>query len=471
MNRKYLFCFALISILALVYFLVLAYYNRPSNDDWLFQYSVKQNGLFAFISEMYFTWQGRFSSFFLTGIQLQIYNLTGSLLLNTILILLLGGFSFYLLLSQCFLSINRLDNAIIALFLLIISLFSLLEFNTFYWVCGSSYLIFAYLALYLVYFMLKERLSKIEYSLVVIISFLLSGSAETFTPIVMIAIAVIAYWHKFKFKISWSKCFYSREVLSLIILLVGFAFMIFAPGNSVRINSFERTFSFYSVLTVLIKAFAQYIVYQFPYLFVALTAIVPGLWVSKQLKLSALNMKTMVFITILLVFLIILSIVPGTIAMFALLPLRTISFLSIAWIMYFFVWGLYLGKHERSKTWVLIPLFCLLLLVCYRWSMDIRRVQKYIVALETRDCALLALKQEYIANNGLPDIVKITCLPDYKYKDINCLYLDFMSSIMSEKPVSFEYFPFIYDEISKEYDFRTEAIRKRLELPFDVVLK
>ena len=471
----------MVNIVVTLYLLLLSYYNRLSNDDWTFWNALSEKGIWGFIGETYLTWQGRFSGFFLTSLDLLVYQCLGDLILPTLVLILAGTYANYLLLKFYFPNINKKLLIVISNFLFYISILGLLDFTTFYWVCASGYIKFVVLSEFLFYFVIKKSSNIVDYILIILLSLLIGGSAETFTPIILLLIFVRVCYCYFKSYAIFIEC--KKELLALCVVFIGFLFMVFAPGNAVRLSSFEHDFSFSGLLLCLTKAFAQYFIYQLPKIFYATLALFPGIFVGQTLGESStlgfmknISVKKVISISSLILFIVIvLAVLPGSIAVYALLPLRSLSFLSFVLVAHFFFIGIFLGINNYKLTYYVPLCFIVFFLILgYRFYKEIPNCQPYVNSLSKREFKLQILNEQILYRGVSDTLVYIQPLPDFKYKDLNCIYLDYMESLIypnREKKINFKYFPFLYDELSSDKNnFRNISYKKRLNLKFDIAI-
>ena len=435
----------MVNIVVTLYLLLLSYYNRLSNDDWTFWNALSEKGIWGFIGETYLTWQGRFSGFFLTSLDLLVYQCLGNLILPTLVLILAGTYANYLLLKFYFPNINKKLLIVISNFLFYISILGLLDFTTFYWVCASGYIKFVVLSEFLFYFVIKKSSNIVDYILIILLSLLIGGSAETFTPIILLLIFVRVCYCYFKSYAIFIEC--KKELLALCVVFIGFLFMVFAPGNAVRLSSFEHDFSFSGLLLCLTKAFAQYFIYQLPKIFYATLALFPGIFVGQTLgESSTLGFMKNISVK------------------------KVISISSLI----FFI-GIFLGINNYKLTYYVPLCFIVFFLILgYRFYKEIPNCQPYVNSLSKREFKLQILNEQILYRGVSDTLVYIQPLPDFKYKDLNCIYLDYMESLIypnREKKINFKYFPFLYDELSSDKNnFRNISYKKRLNLKFDIAI-
>lgn len=259
----YIYVISLFCILSLIPFIIASFYSRPSADDFDYSYPLRlliNSGNYNIFSllinsikmmiNFYFSWQGTYSSAILMSLQTGIwgdkYYFIGVLLLIVLMYICLYRF-FYIL-------NKRIINKVVPTwFLSLIFLTTLIQTAPYicqclYWQCGAfHYVPFFFLDLVVVsyivdYYFETDRNRKKKCILMSsIFSFIISGGNQvtSFLNILILFLVVIYSIYKKKEK---------GVAITLLVAIVGFAIMFFAPGNSVRESAAVQTNVFVAIL-------------------------------------------------------------------------------------------------------------------------------------------------------------------------------------------------------------------------------
>jgi len=266
-----------ICILSLLPYVVASFYSRPSADDFDYSYPLYhmiQNGdknifslLGASIDMMkyyYQNWQGTYSSAILMSLQTGIwgdkYYFIGAFILMGLMYACLYRF-FYVLNKRI------LKNYVPTYFLSLLFLTAFLHTCPYisqclYWQCGAyHYIPFFFLDLVVISYEIeflfasndKDKIKPIIVSS--IISFVISGGNQVTSFFNMLIMCLFIVYSIYKQKGL-------LLVIPLIVGIIGFLIMFFAPGNNVRLDNTVQT-SIFTAIVNSFKATAKYL-YKWP---------------------------------------------------------------------------------------------------------------------------------------------------------------------------------------------------------------
>jgi len=188
-----------------VYLLGLGYWNSFLTDDYNFIAIVRERGIWALVSEWYMCWQGRFGTFFLSGVMFKIFGFQHNLITITLVQLAMGYSSVYMLLRWLFPVARKGQMALISVLTLNLSLKSLVDFASFYWPCASLYVTLVFLTIVLVALIFNPKIKNlIAYVCIVPLAVLLGGGAETYTPMIIMCLGIVWLYFLIKKKIQTS---------------------------------------------------------------------------------------------------------------------------------------------------------------------------------------------------------------------------------------------------------------------------
>lgn len=481
-KNKILFLFGVANIIFIAYLFLLGSYNGLSNDDWVFIEKMKETGFWNFLSDTYMTWQGRFSSFFITACILKLYNLFGNIFFLPYFLFALGVSANYLLLSLFIPIVSKKSRFFISCFIFNIFVLGSLDFTTFYWACACTYFTLVFLTEILIYLLLSNKTNFWVFLCIIFLSILIGGGAEHYTSIVIMCIGLYYLYIIFRVKNNLKSALTNKNnlkfLVSLIVLFISFVIMIVAPGNAKRMNEFSQSISIQELFINSIKPYAQLWVYLFSKLFVSALCFIPFYYVGRiynknnRLINNVFSLRNILISIGLLFIFLWLSILPGVYATSFLTPLRALTYLSFVCLLFFSFWGFHVGynKSKDGHKSVLILSIFLIVLSISKIFVDIPRCQEYQNNVRERTNRLLFLKS--IGTKGIVDLDSI------KYRSYStpstCIFnlMERLKYPNRQKYLDIRYFPLLVDEITDdENDFRNQILKKRLGLDFDIRLK
>ncbi|MBQ9752772.1 MAG: hypothetical protein IJV81_08120 [Paludibacteraceae bacterium] len=340
------------AIATFVYLMVLGVFATPSADDFGFTAMVRDKGICNLVKTMYMTWQCRYVSFFVNGIVFKFFGYAESLWLHTLLHLLMGYISVYLLINRITTFQNRLLPIIISILLVNIGLMSLLEISTLYWLCTAGYIRLVWVTILLTYFILYERKEIVQTLGTIICSIYIGGSSEVYTPLVILTLLVslIVRVYVKKTYQSFNNRLDIHILISIVILSVGFLLVFFGPGNDVRIaavgeRGFVGNFEMIPFFRNLFKATIVFLIRLLSKSWYYLLTIGIAAMIGRRFCIYRIGQRYILCATFFVLFIILLSVAMGVYATGWYAPLRAYSYLSFVLLAYFVLIGIAIGQR------------------------------------------------------------------------------------------------------------------------------
>lgn len=231
----------IVSVLVLSFIVMVECYNDLSLDDIGFALQLKEKSVFGFIGDMYMTWQGRYTSFFLTGCAIKSYFVFDTTLVYALVMLLINIAlltSAMKMLFGLFLK-DALPYAIIIHGLYILSMF---DISSYFWICTKSYTLFISITIYVIAKLYRQKNGNFfDYCLIVVMSVFIGASWETYAPIILLFVGclLLYYWKQCHFSILSLVKTYPLLFMVFIVATIAFMIMVAAPGNWVRMSVHE----------------------------------------------------------------------------------------------------------------------------------------------------------------------------------------------------------------------------------------
>lgn len=344
----------ILNISFIVYYFVLIYYNRLSQDDHDFLYLVKELGVFGFVKGIYFQHQGRFAAFFIHGLTYFLIDKLGSFMWVPILAWLVCFGSIYYVISKVFIAFPKMLSLLLSALLINIMLLINLEFSSFFWIasCSSFVLVLSPPLILLVSIFYNEK--KISYLWIFLMSLLIGGGSEAFSPLILFLLlfvfCLLLIKHKGHLK-DFIRSEVARKIIfSSIIILIGLIIVYIAPGNANRLATYQQPTSVFQFLWKTIKNFIVLwglLSFKMPYIiFSCFLFFVLGTNIKWDIKLGKLEF----FISLgILLFVAWISTFPAAYAMFAFGFPRIYTPIVFWVLLYFSFWSFVLGSHMSKK--------------------------------------------------------------------------------------------------------------------------
>ena len=231
----------IVSVLVLSFIVMVECYNDLSLDDIGFALQLKEKSVFGFISDMYMTWQGRYTSFFLTACAIKSYFVFDTTLVYALVMLLIN--------------IALLTNALKILFGLSLKdalpyaivfhgsyILSMFDISSYFWICTKPYTLFISMTIYVIAKLYRQKDGNFwDYISVVLVSIFIGVSWEIYAPIVLLFAGCLLfyYWKQCHFSIPLLVKSYPLLFLAFIVATLAFIIMVIAPGNWGRMSVHE----------------------------------------------------------------------------------------------------------------------------------------------------------------------------------------------------------------------------------------
>ena len=459
-----------LNILFLGYFVILSFYNRLSQDDYLFLKSVETNGILNFIKDAYLFQSGRFIAYLYNAFLYSIIEQTSSIYFIPILIWLFCFFTLYYTLSLVVTINDKLFMTNLSALVLNIFIITNFEFTAYFWICANFNYVLPVLGLLFIVLIIKNKISNYQFFLLFFISIILSGSSEVFVPLFLLFLTLFFY---FNFRIH-SKIFLidinsKKIIISFLILLIGLIVIVIAPGNYNRATEviFQRPDSIFEFIIITLKSFLMFfylLSFKFPY-YIILTLISFYVGYQNRDKFTfQFNYTRFLSFSWVSYFLFILfSVMPAAFLMsgfgFHRIYTTTLFFSIIFFLVQSFILGLKINKNINLKLFqhfISINLLIFTIAMFVNLYLDVPTAKAYSQSDKARTNLLLKFKKE-----NHKELVELETL--HKPYTINLKYI-----ILRKKQ------PMLYyeNEISTDTTgYVNSCLRSFYELDFPIKLK
>jgi hypothetical protein len=477
--KKFQIYFLIINISFLFYYIGIAYYNLPTNDDWGFLNNIEKNGIEGFVQNSYDTWQGRFSYYYIFSFFLKIYKFTNTTIPIIALIIFSGISSVYFFLTKIIIT-ERKNIFLLSVFVFNISILGALDFTTMFWICASAYYIIFYSTLFLLTFLFNKT-NFLNLLGILTTSIIIGGGAEAYTSFVILFLSLYFVYVFFKDKVSISNLAQHKVILklffALIVMSISFLIMIKAPGNLVRMHLYKQSNTIHLLFQNSFKPYLQFLIYLFPkFLFYFLISI-PFAYFGGELKKNGyyievhFKIKSFIYSLFFLFIFYYLALIPGVYATSLLTPLRALVHLTYLTIFFFAYWGFIYGYSSNRSILNLHNLltFYLFFLFIVNSFIDLPKMREYRKSLDERREYLSSLKFKHINQDS---IIQVAPLKITSYNNFSSYFYSFFDNIKNRKKHhNFAFFPVLVDEITFDCkDFRNVGLKDNLKLNFYVSL-
>ena len=456
------------------YLLMLGWFNTLSLDDYGFVVNMTRYTPWKWAVLQYVAWSGRFSNYFISGCMFKIWN-NSDILFSWTIILLLIGYSITYLYMRDVLKVKEVVNrCAIAVLISNITIMSVFEISTFYWLCCAGYFLEIYATLLLFYVLFMSKWKGWVNAIIAIVSAIyISGSAENYTPLVLMILGVI--WLVVLIRdtkqSSFKEAFGKHWLLFTIcaILGIGFIAMVAAPGNKVRMayGDGEMTGSMYdfNLATFAKNTINANVIFMLRVISRSLywIGVLPiFLYVGKLLKGNKVEMlqmklwKGIVLATLLLLGFIFIAVTSCVYGFGWYPPLRSMSFVSYAIMVYLAYAGCIIGYKIADKKGQIVNGLAVICAVCwiafagYRMGTEYPEVKRYHDYVTKRDDIIQRLVTE-----GNTETYYVECFEWPKWRNTySYLRTAINKCVGSKKVVNEPYFPLFPPEVAEaERDF------------------
>lgn len=474
------------------YLLMLGWFNTLSLDDYGFAVDLTHYSLLQWTKHMYMNWQGRFSTFLINGCLFKLFGHSCTLFPWTTIHLMFGYGVLYLYFRNV-LHIEDVANRIAMTVLVTnITIMSVFEISTFYWLCCAGYFLVIYATLLLFYVIYVAKWKEWLKAIVAVLCALyISGSAENYTPLVLMVLGLL--WLRDAIRdTKWSSfnAAFSRHWLTFIvcaILGIGFIAMVAAPGNKVRMQNGEEIVGFmydFNAVLFVKKTIIANVIF-------ALRLISRGLYwlgllpifiyVGKMLRENGVTItsnkvgKRILVATILLIGFIFIAVTACVYGIGYYPPLRSMSFISFVMMAYLCYIGCLLGyriAEKKSGVLMLLTIFSFVgwsVFAGYDFVKEYPEVKRYHDFICSRNALVL-----HEAENGRTELLYIDEYEAPQWKNTySYLRTAINKCVGSKKMVEEIYFPYMISNIDKTNpdDFKNKGLQEYYNADFKILEK
>lgn len=257
MDRCLKWAIPLASLASTAYIFMLGWFNVPTLDDYGYIYMVEEKGVWGMMVAAYNGWQCRFSTFLVNGTIMLLFGRAKNLIWVTLFMVVAGWLLSERLLSGIFrkygMTVPRMQLISLAVSTTNVGIMAYLEPATFYWLSALNYTMSVWMTMLLVYMLFYyEGRIWLRWVGVIVASLYISGTAEHYTPLVILVLGVewlICMIRQRKGK-PWGDKTNVMMFVSLLIMSVGFAVMLFGPGNGKRLGNGNESEMAFRGLTI-----------------------------------------------------------------------------------------------------------------------------------------------------------------------------------------------------------------------------
>lgn len=288
-DKLILYSLALLNILFLTYWGILAFYSPLHYDDLHFLWKMREMSVFEYVKEMYFSRSGRFMSYAINGVVSNIIDVLGFHQLWAMLYYALGLGICWLVVKDYKLPVTRFGLFMGICFFYNLYILTNIDFPVFFWLCAMSYYLCFPMACLLLKYMNEDKLNWWQWLMVVFLLVLIGGGNEAFTPIVLLLMFICGmyYWHSKAWivKDTWALPQVKRIVWAAVTMLVLFSIVVAAPGNYNRMedaSQFVHPFGVIGWLKAMTNAVGMFLYFMAFYLPYYLVVFVLSFYIGSK---------------------------------------------------------------------------------------------------------------------------------------------------------------------------------------------
>lgn len=482
----------IVAICTTAYLMMLGWFNTLSLDDYGFAVDMSRYTPWEWAKEIYMTWQGRFSSFFVSGFIFQLWGHASSLFSWTV-IHLLSGYWVVGLFIRDVAKVKDIGLWIpLAILIENITIMSVFEFSTFYWLCCAGYFLVIYATILLIYVLFFSHWRNwLNWTIAAICSLYVSGSAENYTPLVLMVLGIIWLIRLINGSKtdSFVKTFRANSMLFIVcaILGIGFLVMVLAPGNAVRLQNgdqivgFMHDFRLMPFVKKTIMANSIFLLRLISRSLYFISALPLFMYIGSSLKNNKEEIqveplgKHVGIATILLLGFLFIAVTACVYGIGYYPPLRAMSFVSYVVMAYIGYVGIGLGYKYGDKmmkiTNVILVLTCIGLgcFAAYEFQKEYPVVKEYHTYVKQRDGEIRYLAEQ---GNTEPYYAEVYIRP--KWLNTYSYLRTFINRYIGAKQVVNEpYFPYMPSELDKTNpkDFKNKGLGDYYNAQFDILTR
>lgn len=499
MKREYLLAkvgallLCIAAICTTAYLLMLGWFNTLSLDDYGFAVDLSHMTPWEWMKNTYMTWQGRFSTFLVSGCIFKIWGHATSLFSWTIIHLLLGYAVAYLYMRDVLKVKNVVSRCALAVLVSNITIMSVFEISTFYWLCCAGYFLVIYATLLLFYVLFVSKWKGWVNTIIAIVCTLyISGSAENYSPLVLMTLGII--WLIVLIRdakqSSFNEAFCKHWLLFTVcaMLVIGFVVMVVAPGNKVRMVQEDGEMVGFMYQFDLVLFIKKTVVANFIFMLRVISrslywigALPIFMYVGKLIRenkteiLHVNLLKGIVLATFVLLGFIFIAITACVYGLGYYPPLRSMSFVPYVIMAYFAYVGCLIGSKMADKSgpivnWILtVGTICWIAFAGYEIRKEYPEVKRYHDYVIRRN--------EQIQQLAAAGSTKTLYVDGFVWPEWRNTYSYLRTAINkcvgSKNVVNEPYFPYMVTELDKNNPgcFKNTDIRDYYKAQFDIFEK
>lgn len=470
-DRLILYSVALLNVLFLAYWGILAYYSQLHYDDLHFLWKMREMSIFDYVKEMYFTRSGRFVAYAFNGVHSVINNTLGFHQLWAVLYYSLGIGICWLVVKDFKLPLPRFGLFMCVCMCYNIYILTNIDFPVFFWLCAMSYYLLLPMACLLLKYLNKEKLKIWEWVLLLVMTVLIGGGNEAFTPIVLLLMFVCGmyWWHlkEWKVKETWALPQVRRIVWTAVLMLILFVIVVAAPGNYARMNDTDQfvhpqgLFGWIMAIGEAVVMFFYFMVFYAPYYVII---FILAYYVGGKMNVALHQSKSKIVVGLMLAFMVylIVSSLPNVYLYGGFGIQRSYTHIVFALLLTVVAIGVILGAGNKSARpgWLSVGgLSLLAVIMCVNIINDTPTARAYGKAVDDRIEYLSALRDK-----GQKETVEVSPLPVPYTEDPKHLLLHLLGK---NTPMSVLYYISDTDVVPNEYEYHMKRV---LNLDFDFIL-
>ena len=470
-DKLILYGLALLNVLFLAYWGVLAYYSQLHYDDLHFLWKMREMSVFEYVKEMYFTRSGRFVGYAINGVVSNITDALGFHQFWAVFYYVLGLGVCWLVVKDAKLTVSRFGLFMGICFFYNLYVLTNIDFPVFFWLCAMGYYLMFPFACLLLKYLNEEKLNWWQWLIVALLTLLIGGGNEAFTPIVLLLMFIngmyLWYSKAWVVKDTWAMPQVRRIVWVAIAILVLFAIVVAAPGNY---NRMEDTSQFVHPMGVLgwlkavanaIGMFVFFMAFYIPYY---LVAFILSFYVGSKFdgQLSMAKRKLVLMLGIAFMAYLLVSSLPNVYLYNGFGVQRNytpvVFVLMLVVVSIGFVMGM--GRPSNRAGWVsVLGLVAMAVIMIVNIFNDTPTAKSYGRAVDERIERLCSLRDK-----GQTETVTVTPLPVPYTEDVKHFV---MTRLGKDTPKTVLYYISDTDTVPNEYEYHMKRV---LNLDFDFVI-
>lgn len=469
---------ACLNAIFLVYYCGLAVNMRMHYDDIHFLYCAQEQNLWEYLNWVWVDRSGRMTVYAMNWIVSTITNSIGSYWFWPLLYMLFGWLLCWIFIRELPIPISGFKKFLVLVLIYNLYILTAVDFAVFYWPCAMQYYIIGSATLALVGYAVRQELKWYQWMFATVVVILVGLGYEYWTPIALLVLFFVGlyYWknQQWNIKQTWMQPQVRRIVYMAVLLLVGFAITISAPGMYNRVNGgavyegMVHPDSLPAMSLAYGKAMGMLLYYQAFYLPYYLVLTIVMMYIGMNVKSSITDTKSiMIRISIITACIIAIACVEPAYIYGGFGIQRFYTPLILLLVFYFATMGYLVGcrKSEKKDTsWPaflsIIGMTCLSAIMIVNIIIDFPISKQYAEAVDARKEYVLKKRDEH--HTGTLELEKIECP-----RSIDVKYVVF--SLIGRQTVR----PAIYyysdvEDAPNDYSI---FVRKAYHLDFEIVPK